>query len=545
MKTLIKIPAIILIMLLGTIMLMPSCSKTTNPLDGTKLVINYDLIKTKLNFRFYDAATGLPIGNENDLKITAHINGPGKDAVIDITGAALDDYSAKSNNGFLTLALNPNNEFLPSENNPVVFSLTAQLEGYLTTGKTITISKEDNYEFRVDMVNLSNPPEGVSVKYQSNVAIADNGTIDQTITVTTDNDNATLTLKAGTILKTKEGNPLSGSIDVLLVHFDNLTDESLQAFPGGLTPVVNQNGTEQDGVFYSAGFVAVEVTDASKNLAAILEENPATLTMKVNGSTYNPETQSQVAAGDEIPVYSFQPETGEWNYEQTATIENSRDGLSVTSELNHLSFWNWDWFTITTCDKGVTIHVEFDENVCNCMFIQGIMRKAVDNTFLKWVGFYACDDADVEFLNVPGGLPVYIDWDVSPYCNMILPQIEPPVIDIPDLCEPVTYNINVSGLASLSTIVVDFSAYCASSPDVIIKPSFGAWYRPVDSWCWQYATMINGHSEICGVEVGRQYVVAVYFNGEWHEDTVTVTQDQYIYLDIQIPADICDEVFGL
>jgi hypothetical protein len=544
MKTIIKIPLLITIVLLGILTLMSSCNKVTNPLDGTKLVVNYDLINTKLNFKFYDAATGLLIGSGTELKVKAHIEGEDKDAVIDITGAALDDYGAESNNGFITLALNPNGNYKPSKENPVTFTLVATLNGYLTTSKIVSVTDEGNYEYRIDMVNLSNPPQGVSVKFQNNATTVNSGVVGQTVTVTTDDGNASVTLKEGTVLKDKDGNPLSGNVNVMITFFDNHTDESLQAFPGGLTPMVNQNGNTERGVFYSAGFVALEITDNSGKKAAIVEQNTIPLNMNVSDNTYNPETQMNAAAGDEVPVYSYDPETGEWNYEQSATIGAGSRGLSVSTELTHLSFWNFDWFTPFTCDEGVTLHVNLNDNVCNCMFVQGIMRKAVDNTFLRWVGFFACDGDDVTFTYLPGGMPVYIDW-VNPSCQSFFPEVFPPELDIPDLCEPVTYNINVSGHDNLSTVIVDFSAYCASSPDVIIKPSFGAWYRPVNSWCWQYAVMINGHSEICGVEVGQEYVVAVYFNGEWYQETVLVDQSQYIYLDIQIPADICDEVFGL
>ena len=118
-------------------------------------------------------------------------------------------------------------------------------------------------------------------------------------------------------------------------------------------------------------------------------------------------------------------------------------------------------------------------------------------------------------------------------------------MDIPDLCEQTTYDIYVYRETPGTTVIVEFSAYCASNPDVIIKPSFGAWYRAADSWCWHYATMINGHAEICGVEIGKDYVIGVFFNGEWYQETVFVDQSEYYYLDINIPADICDEVFGM
>ena len=545
MKIIKKISSALIVILFCLTLLLPSCNKPTNPLDGTKLVINYDLIKTKLNFRFYDARTNELIGSNSNINVTAHINGAGKDAVIDITGAKLDDYSAKSNNGFMTLALNPNNEFIPTKENPITFTVVTQLDGYISTSKTIIISKENNYEFRIDMVNLSDPPEGVSIKQQNSATTANNGVIKQTVEITTNDGNASVTIKEGTVLKDSNGKLLNGNIHVMIAYFDNLTDESLQSFPGGLMPLVNQGGTTEQGVFYSAGFVAIEISDDSGKKAATIEENSISLTMNVNQETYNPETQSQVSQGDQVPLYSYEPETGEWNFEQDVSIGEGSRGLAVSVELTHLSFWNFDWFTRGICDQGINLHVNLHDNICGCAFVEGRMYKAADNSFLSWVGFHACDGENVTFLNVPSNVPVYINWNSSPYCQGIYPEVAPPSLPIPDLCEQTTYNIDVEGPAGGTTVIVDFSAYCASNPNVIIKPSFGAWYRPIDSWCWQYATMENGHSEICGVEIGQEYFIGVYFNGEWYGETVTVDQSQYIYLDIQIPADICDEVFGL
>ncbi len=544
MKTIKTLSIITLTLIMGYLLLLPSCKNAVNPLEGTKKVINYNLIKTKLNFRFYDAGSGELIGNEGAVQVDVNIEGQDKNAVIDITGIGLDNNSAKSSNGFLTLALNPNNEFVPTQENPITFTLIAHLNGYITTSKPIIISEENTYEYRIDMVNLTNPPNGVSVKQQNNVANVNNGVINQTLSISSPDGNASITIKEGTVIKDNEGNPLNGTLNVMLAYFDNTIDASLQAFPGGLTPLVNQGGTQSRGVFYSAGFVAVEITDASGNQAATFEENSVTLKMTVNDETYNPVTQTQAVAGDVVPVYSYEPETGVWNFEQNVTIGENSKGLLVSLELNHLSFWNFDWFDQTTCFTGINIHVNINENVCGCVFVEGIMRKAADNSFLSWVGFYACDGEDVSFWNAPGGLPVYIDWGTMG-CSGAAPVVLPPQLLIPDLCEQTTYTIDITRNNPSATIIVDFSAYCANNPDIIIRPSFGAWYRPVGTWCWQYATMINGYSEICGVEVGTEYVVAVYFNGEWYQENVLVDQSEYIYLDMELPADICDEVFGL
>jgi len=52
--------------LIAIILTIPSCKKLTNLTEGTKLIIDYNLIKTSFTIKFYDAATGILIGEAED-----------------------------------------------------------------------------------------------------------------------------------------------------------------------------------------------------------------------------------------------------------------------------------------------------------------------------------------------------------------------------------------------------------------------------------------------------------------------------------------------
>ncbi len=96
------------------------------------------------------------------------------------------------------------------------------------------------------------------------------GVVQDEIRVNAPGDIARVSIPSGTVMRDSQGNALSGPLNVLVAHFDNTVEEAMSAFPGGLmTNVERSNGENQDGLFYSAGLVAIEITDASGRVAAV------------------------------------------------------------------------------------------------------------------------------------------------------------------------------------------------------------------------------------------------------------------------------------
>ncbi len=535
-----------LLLLTLVVFLIPSCDKT--PIDNTKIVVNYDLINTKLNFKFIDGATGAQIGqSDKNTNVTITVTGPNKDVVLDITGVKLKNNSAESVNGFITLGLNPNTEYTPTADNPIEFTVVAQADGYISTSMPIRIYEEGNYQYRFAMVKLDAPPAGVTVEQNMNAGNLTNGQVADDITVQTNGAEASITFNQGMTMTDENGAPLDGNISVMVTHFDNLEDQSLAAFPGGLTPMVNQDGDVESGVFYSAGFAAIEVTDASGKKAAQFSNGTATLEMIINPQTYNPETKGPVKPGDEIPLYSYDPETGSWTFEKTVVVEETAKGLTVTTEISHLSYWNLDWFESDNCDYGITLNFTIDQDLCTDSYLIGTIRKAEDNSFISMIYLYLKDGDEQQYqlMYAPSGIPVYIEWEQDIYSSTpFVYTVQPAILPIPDLCENTEYNLSISAATIGPRITVNISAYCPDNPDYIIYPSFGGWYRPVDCYCWKYVNMINGHVEICNVQIGETYIVGAYYYGEWYQKEITVTQTLYDFMNIELSPDVCEDLTG-
>lgn len=538
-----KIKSIISLTLALFLLIIADSCKVKNPLDGAKLIINYDILKTFVNVQFEDAATGNLIGFEGNKQVVVTIKGENADAVLDNTGILKEEY--KSSNGFLGLSLNPNTEFVPTENNPIKFTIVAKINGYISTSKNVTIGEEGTYNLKIVMTDISNPPPGVIVQESKGVGNLESGTgtVESEIIVKTSGDEAEIIIPEGTVIKDGDGNTLSGSLDVTLVYFDNLLDGSLAAFPGGLMTRVNQNGQTLDGAFFSAGFVALEITDESGISAETFEQNPIQLNMGIQGATYNPETSSSIAAGDNLPVYSYNTDSGEWTLEENVTVENgtNRSDFMVTAELTHLSYWNFDWFWSEYCTYGVKFKFVGDYAGCGCTQQSGIIRKQADNTYFSYINFYACEGEVIPTYYAPANMPVYIDWNDNA-CSGV--KVQEDITYIENLCTPDIIEITLITVGDNRTnITVDLMGRCASNPDVEIRPTYGAWFRPNDSYCWRWAFMSNGLADICDIELGKEYVIGTYFNGQWYQTNYTVTESTILEWNIDLPSEACDQIF--
>jgi hypothetical protein len=155
---------------------------------------------------------------------------------------------------------------------------------------------------------------------------------------------------------------------------------------------------------------------------------------------------------------------------------------------------------------------------------------------------WVCGNEPVYTQYAPAGIPVKIVWENDYYNNItIAPESQPTLID--DLCSGTPVQVNVISQPS-NSITIEVEVYCASEPNVIIRPSFGVWYREAGGWNWRWGEMVNGYAEICDVEVGQNYVVGIYYDNDWYETEVTVTQSSYSFVNFVLPAEVCSEVFG-
>lgn len=209
----------------------------------------------------------------------------------------------------------------------------------------------------------------------------------------------TVKLKSGTKFIKKDGTAMTTVPEMTVAYFANeatrntteseedaAESSSLDAFPGGLALSVAgpDNDETVEGSFTSGGFVAIELVDDEGNKVSTFGEdengNPIALTvaMQVDKNTNNPcpvvfdensadsltaqaeaggykkgvctvatPTSRDLKANDIFPVWSYDEDAGEWEFENYGVVKDSGNATTfdVEVDVEHLSYWNLDYFT--------------------------------------------------------------------------------------------------------------------------------------------------------------------------------------------------------
>ena len=522
------------------------CLKT--PTTPTNPDIKYDLLKTRIIIRFVDAATHEIIGENKKVKVT--ITGINKDAVLDISGVHHNPFlSAK---GFLTLGLSPDEAFVPNSNNPIRFTLHAELEGYLSGEKLVTITHTGDYQIQITLANTQNLPTGIIDLWETGVGNLSGDTLTNNVTVSMPGEKVVLTLVKGTKFLDKNGNPLLGPLSVYMVYFNNSENTILSLFPGGLISTINKNNTLLDGLFSTAGFFNVQIFSADGVPAKTFENKYPIINILVDANTYNPETQTIISGNDLISLYSFEPDSSYWLYEHPDTI-HVYSGIPpvgdfvVSTEISHPAVYNIGWFSNNNCNTTTKLTFTFDTlSICGNTFLKGTINKQADSSFIDWIGCPVSKDGDTLSLpNAAFGIPVFINWN-NDSCKSIqvAPEANPLAIDDP--CSGLPFSVPlVSTTGNTTSVIVDISGFCPNHPDIKIRPSFGIWYRAENDLCWKWEDMRDGFSKLCGVTYGGTYLIGTYYDNRWQQWQFTVTDNLYVPLDLELSSNVCGNVFGL
>lgn len=158
---------------------------------------------------------------------------------------------------------------------------------------------------------------------------------DQGGTVTT-NTGAELTAGPGAFVD-KNGDPVTGTVDVHLTAFDVGKSETLDAIP-------NFVATESGKEVMLQSFALIDVT-VRQNGDALKIKAGETVAVKI------PVASNLTDPPATMDLWSFDVTIGKWVNEGTATLSVDKKTYSAT--VGHLSMWNCDQAYLTTCVRGV------------------------------------------------------------------------------------------------------------------------------------------------------------------------------------------------
>ncbi len=545
---------------------MHSCTSELLDLDDEiTLVASTDFFKTSVNVQVNNSngsAEDLGLGNEDVLQVK--IKGPNANDIYFQDGKTTVGQNITSNSGNVAFHLDPN--ITPSASNPIEFTLVFEADGFISTSKTYKLTQDGNILDKVSLVDISSPPMGV--QHSGGSSTLSSGTTTEEITLTTSGmgSGAKLVIAEGTTIKDAEGNPLSGDIEIDMVYFDNEEESSLSVFPGGImADVTDESGNAAEGTFSSAGFVAIEITDENGNQAATFENNPLEMSVSISNTTYNPETGTSVSAGDVVPVWSYDESNGEWSYEAMDTITLAGDGsLTVTAELEHLSYWNFDWFSSGFCYNVPVTITSSTIPAGTYVYFEAAMYKAVDNTYIGSGVYYAPVGTSEISYRFPAGMDVIIKPTAYNESHLDVTFNE---FTTSNLCDGNT-SIDVSWSTNNYYTTLDVTGVCGdttSSDGTEIRPTFYFNYRDITAnGPWKWGAMVDGIAyislnpnnsyEILADYAGESYTTVVSLDAllsnpsEWGDFSNIVseldasTQLGSITAEIIIPDSYCDQI---
>jgi len=508
----------------------PSCQKFNLNTDDLDMKINLDVIKTSITIQFRDANTDELVGMENGQQVAISIFGPDSQWVVNTSGERKAYYFSAA--GFAKVGLDPYNA-KPTPADPVKFTVVAELGGFLATSLPVNLMAEGTHDFVIKMVQIASPPDGVDISVKDNVTTASNGRLSNDLIVTTDNSDVKVTLPSGTEMTDINGNKLQGDLDVVVAHFNPTEEEALSAFPGGLdVDVTTQSGSQANGVFVSAGFVAIEITDASGRKASNFTNGQLNLNAPIDPGVINPETGLPVQAGDQIPLWSYNTKTGQWAYETTVTSFATPSGLRTEAQLSHLSYWNLDWLEaacafvelfFTSSDQTKTGEGGWGYGIYFYATLAGSNQFRTDGYFSGYpepTGTRTENNTEV-LQSVPLNRQVTITFyypdGTTPLWNLPAPITY-------DLCAsspieiPLTPNPDATGGGGNQTLTISFdiTIECIDNPGIAVTPNDVLLrYRQKGSSSWSFVTASLGKFIVAGLIPGKVYEVQALYNNDW------------------------------
>jgi len=323
-----------------------SCKK---PDEGLEYIFTSPEITTAIGVVVINAATEEQLGIDIDnFKIDVSIEGPDKGSVVNNQG----DPEIACVKGMLSVALKPG--IVPSESKPVKFNVIFKKSGYISTSLAVRLTEPGYTSHIVKMVDLNNLPDGVATVQNTQISTNASGVTQSQVSFSTPTPQsageltkASLTVPAGTVMLDENMQPVSGTVTARMTYFNPSDESSLQSFPGGF--MVEADG--QEVIFKSGGFVALDMSAGGKEIKHF-GTNAISMTLEIPANTSNYDG-TPIQVGMSIPIWSYNPNTGQWHNEgdQTISFNAVSQKFEVTFPMTHLSYWNTDWQG-TACAGG-------------------------------------------------------------------------------------------------------------------------------------------------------------------------------------------------
>jgi hypothetical protein len=446
-------------LLLASFLTLTTCfdSESEGIKSSEEIILKTTAFETYLHLEFVDAKTNESLRGKD---VTLVVKGKDAESVYNNLGVQESAYTTKA--GFYDLMIDQNKATGD-------FVVNIATEGYENYVYHIRLQNTKFNMFQAKLIKSNNLPDGISVAEQKTFTTNAEGKTTADVNIQVDNSNS-IRIPQNVVLKDAEGNALTGTITASVSFYD--PRKTIDFFPGGLNVEAIRINSEQSTniTFVSAGLFNIELK-AGNTPVKFIEGAGIELTTLIDSELVNPNTGNPVTEGDEIQLWSMDSESAVWKEEKTTSVKKNGSGqLYLSESINHLSYWNWDWFYGDYCSEGLTIN--FGGNA------EGEIIKVINRNPLNTYSQEAYVRVDVNdpyynhltFMYVPRNVPVTLSFEsTSPYITIL-----PPNYPIPDMCAArPNPQITVIDTRASYTVNIDVETRSKSNPNTQVK--FNGW----------------------------------------------------------------------
>ena len=560
------------------VLLLSSCNSLDDVLDGVTFFIGTDFVEHPLSIQFVNA-NGAAVSQPRDL--TVNISGPDADQLFSLFGES----QITADGNILNLAVEKST--VATAMNPLEFTVEATAPGYLPVERRFRITDPKAFRMEtVTMAQLDNLPPGVS-RRSLNITVPSGGTgsIINFATPYTNGktERALVSIPAGTRFFAENGQEVTGTVAIELVHFDTRQWQGRQALPAGLDvdDALDNGNSLGGGSFHTAG--NIRLTMRAGNTSVRSFSQPIDVFVEVADDVLNPFTGSFLAQDNRIPVWSRRTGSRVWDREGNARIIPINGKLTATYQQDHLSDWTISWFLIDRCDTPTALNFTSnlaEEEASEYHMLEIDVMTTRGTVLRKYLRLARLYDGQQFFLyDVPStgglvnGLRVKVYEGYSFFCGA------DPVFTSPtraNVC--VDYNfalgdaIRPPARKNLLPVTMTFRARCDQSDQdpLALLPTAAMFFRPTNADCNEpyrlLATFENGEATFQQLRRGGRYDFLVAAGGLYREyqNVAIPTEDARLplfdqansfidamefeyrdnqlfirYEEVELPADVC------
>ncbi|MFA6484200.1 MAG: hypothetical protein WCW62_16600, partial [Bacteroidales bacterium] len=345
---------------------------------------------------------------------------------------------------------------------------------------------------------------------------------------------ASFQMDAGTELLTADGTQLVGRPNLVFSHWEGGTTNGLKFLPGGQLAM---DTAGNPGQIYLAGSIYLDIVDRDSRLAARVSQ-PIQCSMLISPSVYHPSTKAGLVAGDRVPVWFMNSESGIWESRETTTLDAFQNKLLANVNLDKPGMYLIGWINKQLCPAPLILRPSTLNGYQEIPYAFNLSIFEVYGDALRFIRTaainglitrddtlrYLPDDSELVFR-----FESYADEDRPYYKN-------PDPVLLSGFCEsgsPVEFDLLPKPNGTFKKIEVVFIDTQHNNtryyPNV-----FPGYYRKNGTDTWQSTFVYDGQAYMINPQEGDLYQMGINFKGRFHSKEVIVGAGEVVLVEIEI-----------